>query len=98
MNTWTCPTCRKPIPNRTTYCHCAACHETFTGLTAFDEHRHDFACLDPATIEPRDNGHTFSRDHLGHWHYGTPKTADEWADAERQRSETARSKFNRTTA
>ena len=31
-------------------CHCAGCHRTFTGVTAFDTHRKNFACVDPATI------------------------------------------------
>lgn len=36
--------------------HCAACHETFTGLTAFDKHRDGShskgtrACLEPAEV------------------------------------------------
>lgn len=89
-NSWTCPKCGKRIPNRSTYCHCAACHETFTGIVAFDEHRRGFACLDPATIIPRPNGDTFSRDHLGHWHFGEAKTAAEWEAAEQRRSDLAR--------
>ena len=31
-------------------CHCSACHRTFTGITAFDVHRQNYRCLDPATI------------------------------------------------
>jgi hypothetical protein len=37
-------------------CHCAGCHRTFTGITAFDQHRsgsHAWGqrhCLDPATV------------------------------------------------
>lgn len=33
-------------------CHCAGCHETFSGLELFDRHRRDVrgtpTCLDPA--------------------------------------------------
>jgi hypothetical protein len=29
-------------------CHCGACHLNFTSLSAFDKHRKDFKCLDPA--------------------------------------------------
>jgi hypothetical protein len=29
-------------------CHCATCHLNFTSLSAFDKHRKDFKCLDPA--------------------------------------------------
>ena len=31
-------------------CHCAGCHETFTGISAFDAHRRDGKCHDPATL------------------------------------------------
>lgn len=31
-----------------TLAHCAACHLTFTGITAFDSHRRDGACRTPA--------------------------------------------------
>lgn len=30
--------------------HCATCHETFTGPSHFDRHRHDGKCLEPAGI------------------------------------------------
>lgn len=30
--------------------HCSACHTTFTGVTAFDLHRRDGKCLNPADI------------------------------------------------
>lgn len=34
--------------------HCGGCHRNFAGLTAFERHRRDFACLDPATaLNPR---------------------------------------------
>lgn len=29
-------------------CHCAGCHRTFTGITAFDHHRVGGKCVDPA--------------------------------------------------
>ena len=29
--------------------HCAACHRTFTGVTAFDIHRLDYKCHEPAS-------------------------------------------------
>ncbi|EME18470.1 FDXHR family putative zinc-binding protein [Rhodococcus triatomae] len=31
-------------------CHCTGCHETFTGLTAFEKHRRDGHCHDPASV------------------------------------------------
>lgn len=32
-------------------CHCAACHNTFSGLQHFDRHRYaNHGCIDPATI------------------------------------------------
>lgn len=31
--------------------HCAGCHYTFTGITAFDSHRKDFTCRHPSTIK-----------------------------------------------
>lgn len=31
-------------------CHCAACHYTFTGLSAFDRHRKEFTCRPPAEV------------------------------------------------
>jgi hypothetical protein len=39
-------------------CHCASCHRTFTGVTAFDLHRTGGRCNDPETLvtklgEPR---------------------------------------------
>jgi hypothetical protein len=30
--------------------HCARCCNTFSGVSAFDDHRKDGACLDPATV------------------------------------------------
>lgn len=40
------PTCRRPTPAQA---HCAVCHRTFGGVTGFDAHRKDGACLDPST-------------------------------------------------
>ncbi|MFY1686426.1 hypothetical protein [Plantactinospora sp. WMMB782] len=40
-----CATCRPPTPAQA---HCATCHRTFGGVTGFDAHRKDAACLDPA--------------------------------------------------
>lgn len=33
--------------------HCAGCHETFGGERAFEMHRHNFACIDPAMIRTK---------------------------------------------
>lgn len=30
--------------------HCGVCHETFGGVTGFDEHRRNGACLKPAAM------------------------------------------------
>jgi hypothetical protein len=29
-------------------CHCTGCHENFSSVSAFDKHRKDFACRQPA--------------------------------------------------
>lgn len=45
--------------------HCGGCHQTFTGLTAFDKHRdgsHSAGtrhCVDPATVGLIDAGRTY---------------------------------------
>lgn len=36
--------CRKPTPAQA---HCSVCHETFGGVSMFDRHRRDGACLRP---------------------------------------------------
>ena len=41
------PTCTSP---RTIGYHCTVCHETFGGLSSFDNHRKDGWCLNPATL------------------------------------------------
>lgn len=30
--------------------HCGTCHNTFTGVTAFDRHRRGGTCLDPSSV------------------------------------------------
>lgn len=30
--------------------HCGTCHRTFSGVTAFDAHRRNGGCVDPATL------------------------------------------------
>lgn len=51
------PGCSHPRPtgNR---CLCTVCHEVFSGVTAFDNHRKDGWCLDPSAIglKLRENG------------------------------------------
>jgi len=41
--------CVRPTPAQ---CHCPApeCHRTFGGVSLFDKHRHNGACLDPVTL------------------------------------------------
>lgn len=41
------PTCRQPSPFMA---HCSVCHRTFGGVTGFDAHRKDGACLDPSAL------------------------------------------------
>lgn len=40
-------TCKRPSPAQA---HCATCHRTFGGVTGFDRHRRNGACIDPATV------------------------------------------------
>lgn len=44
-----CPRCHNHWGGMNT-CHCAGCHETFTGITAFDAHRKAGTCNDPTTV------------------------------------------------
>jgi hypothetical protein len=39
-------------------CECGGCGRVFTGLTAFDRHRRNFRCVDPASVglEQKPNG------------------------------------------
>lgn len=50
-------------------CHCAGCHNTFSGLTAFDHHRHYNKCVDP-----RDRNLVVGK--RGYW--GSPSSDSEW--------------------
>ena len=47
------PSCKKPSPAQA---HCSACHRTFGGVTGFDAHRREGACLDPSGLGMADNG------------------------------------------
>ena len=73
--------CGKRVPN-SAY-HCAGCHETFVGLTAFDRHRRQdggsgMCVIDPVSADPFvDSG--FWADDNGLWHSGRRLT-----EAERQ--------------
>jgi len=61
----------------TSTCHCSGCHETFTGLTAFDQHRtgsHTHGtrrCLPPAEAGLQDAGR-----HYPCW--GNPGDGTKW--------------------
>lgn len=48
--------------------HCGSCHKTFSGLTVFDDHRKDGACVDIGLTEK--NGI------WGNW--GTRQRQDHW--------------------
>lgn len=54
------------IPPSPSNAHCAAegCHQTFGTVTAFDRHRRDGACLDPAGLR-------MHRDGRGIWRWDT---------------------------
>lgn len=39
--------CQLPTPSQA---HCSVCHRTFSGMWAFDKHRRDGRCLDPAEL------------------------------------------------
>lgn len=32
-------------------CHCSKCHNTFGGLTSFDQHRKGYRCLQPSKLD-----------------------------------------------
>jgi hypothetical protein len=56
--------------------HCAACHVTFTGLTAFDAHRKGGKCAQPEDAGLVEAGRAYSC-------FGAPadpETAEWWAD------------------
>jgi len=59
------PKCGQSFPNNNTTGHCAACCETFIGLTAFDKHRRGGFCN-----ELVDGDRGFWLDKQGHWHWG----------------------------
>lgn len=52
--------------------HCAGCHQTFSGTTAFDAHRRDGACITPEAkgLIPEDNAHGTTV-----WHFPGSNTA-----------------------
>ena len=39
--------------------HCSGCHQNFDGLSAFDRHRRDGKCLDPASLFDKDGESVF---------------------------------------
>ncbi|QDK02130.1 hypothetical protein SEA_MARSHMALLOW_61 [Mycobacterium phage Marshmallow] len=52
--------------------HCGACHTTFTGLTAFERHRHKGTCLTPEAAGLVLTGREYEC-------YGAPITNDHWS-------------------
>lgn len=42
-------------------CHCPTCHRHFGNIHAFDRHRRNDTCLDPATVERKHGGPAFER-------------------------------------
>lgn len=76
MSGYGCSKCGKRMPN-SAY-HCSTCHESFSGLTAWDAHRADGECqwtesLDPYTTGPKE----FWRDEKGVFHLGRKLTDEE---------------------
>ena len=43
--------------------HCASCHLSFSGDTAFEDHRRGFECVDPAPATRRDGSLRFQLRH-----------------------------------
>ncbi|WP_458523948.1 FDXHR family putative zinc-binding protein [Mycobacteroides abscessus] len=43
-----------------TTCHCSGCHQTFGGISAFDQHRRASKCLSPESAG-------LSKSTKGHW-------------------------------
>lgn len=63
-------------------CHCSGCHETFTGLSAFDIHRVGGQCCDPAAIVNKKGEHRLVRVDKPHWSgWACPGDDTRWADA-----------------
>lgn len=61
----------------TATCHCAACHETFGSLSAFEWHQKMFppfgpVCTDPELIFRRDGSRVLFRDSRGYWREHRP--------------------------
>ncbi len=50
MLTIKCGNCTSEWTGKTR-CHCAACHNTFGGLTSFDKHRRSYKCLNPEDLD-----------------------------------------------
>lgn len=71
------PKCGKRYPANNTHGHCAACCETFVGLTAFDAHIGENGCqIKPYKVEGRKSyGHWL--DEKGFYHYGKKLTEEE---------------------
>lgn len=66
------PGCLHPTP---TQAHCAVCHQTFGGVSGFDEHRVDGTCRDPEVLGMTYRGGAWRR----------PITAEELARIRRNR-------------
>lgn len=59
-----CPRCTTRWRHRESVGHCAACHHTFIGVSAFDRHQHlndagRSVCLDPADEQREDGNPAF---------------------------------------
>lgn len=67
-----CPTCESRWGGYGT-CHCAHCHETFTGLTSFDKHRKSYQCHKPQTVGLELSGRKYPC-------WAMPGTDDRWED------------------
>lgn len=59
----------RPTPSQA---HCTVCHETFGGVTGFDNHRKDGWCHNPATL-------SMTQDDGGVWRRPRPEGADDFA-------------------
>lgn len=78
------PSCGKTYPSNNTAGHCAACHETFIGLSAFDAHRigehgNNRRCEIQPYETPTETGTRYGhwQDKRGYWHHGRKLTAAE---------------------